>query len=645
MNNKTLTSRIIATSAMVLLTCLLAFASTSTLPVYPGSWQGWKIRILPQAASSAQPNVTFVSASGSPSGNLGSLEFRIDADGELRAELFHSAYAGIRLPNPKALRSKLVGKEISDLSYSTYIRQFGPIAKAPHLILNVDNNKDGTADDQLVFDPARQNGSFAGDAIPNQCENNSECLSLNKWQTWDALNGGWQSRAGADAETRLFTLKSYRAAHPDARIVNPPNSGGVQLVAGGGAGEWENFAGSVGEFNIGVADSNTSYRFQQAAQAALATTGLIISEFRVSGPNGPTDEFVELYNTTDDLLIVQASDSSGGWSIAKTNEPCGLTHTIVAVIPNGTTIPAQGHLLVAGAGYSLGSYPAGTTDDGTALTTATPDLPLTNIEPARSIGLFNSANEQNFNLNSRLDAVGLNQRPGDSCNLLREGTPLPRVAGTTEYSVVRRIGTNGLPQDTNNNAADFVIVSTTPGQSVGDVELPVLGAPGPENLSSAVHHNSGFDASLFDPMALSTAPPNLERSNVPVRCGAFGTITFRRRFTNNTQGLIRRLRFRVMDITTINSPPVYVNQAQVRVMNSPDERILVGADMRRVQGLRRETPPSQPAPRCGGHNTSLNPGGLLLNPLRPGRSINVAFRIGIHRHGSFRFFVVYEVLP
>ena len=40
----------------------------------------------------------------------------------------------------------------------------------------------------------------------------------------------------------------------------------------------------------------------------------------------------------------------------------------------------------------------------------------------------------------------------------------------------------------------------------------------------------------------------------PVTNGALGTLSVRRRFTNQTGAAITRLRFRVVDITTLNSP-------------------------------------------------------------------------------------------
>lgn len=82
-------------------------------------------------------------------------------------------------------------------------------------------------------------------------------------------------------------------------------------------------------------------------------SALLISEFRVRGPNGANDEFVEIYNNSDSPHVVASSDGSIGYSVAASD---GIAR---CVIPNGTVIPARGHYLCANTvGYSLAAYPA-----------------------------------------------------------------------------------------------------------------------------------------------------------------------------------------------------------------------------------------------------------------------------------------------
>jgi hypothetical protein len=81
---------------------------------------------------------------------------------------------------------------------------------------------------------------------------------------------------------------------------------------------------------------------------------LLISEFRVRGPNGANDEFVEIYNNSSSAHVVASSDGSSGYSVAASD---GVAR---CVIPNGTVLPARGHFLCANTiGYSLGFYPRG----------------------------------------------------------------------------------------------------------------------------------------------------------------------------------------------------------------------------------------------------------------------------------------------
>ncbi|MET0647057.1 MAG: hypothetical protein ABW208_10580, partial [Pyrinomonadaceae bacterium] len=139
-----------------------------------------------------------------------------------------------------------------------------------------------------------------------------------------------------------------------------------------------------------------------------ATAGqLIISEFRLVGPNGPSDEFVELYNNSGATHTVAASDSSAGYAVVASDG------TLRCTIPNGTVIPNRGHFLCANSvGYSLSGY-------ATADAAYTTDIP-----DDAGIALFNTANAANFTLANRLDAVG----PTNEANALyREGTGYPTL--------------------------------------------------------------------------------------------------------------------------------------------------------------------------------------------------------------------------
>jgi hypothetical protein len=145
---------------------------------------------------------------------------------------------------------------------------------------------------------------------------------------------------------------------------------------------------------------------------AQAGGTLIISEFRLRGPNGPNDEFIEIYNNSGADHTV-ASISGTGYGLAASD---GVTR---CVIPNGTIIPDKGHYLcVNSVGYSLASYAAGSGTTATADATYTTDIP-DNV----GLALFNnSIGGGSYVLAHRLDAVG---SASEANTLYKEGTGYP----------------------------------------------------------------------------------------------------------------------------------------------------------------------------------------------------------------------------
>jgi hypothetical protein len=369
---------------------------------------------------------------------------------------------------------------------------------------------------------------------------------------------------------------------------------------------------------------------------------LIISELRLRGPDAGNDasqqannEFIELYNNTGATITVATFDNSPGWALV------GSDAVVRAVIPNGTTIPARAHFLVVNAnGYSLSAYAAA--GAGATPPTATGDLEYTNELPdAGGVALCSSADASNITkLVYRLDAFGYTSAPA----FYREGNgvDLP-PAVNSETSFVRKLGP-GSPQDTADNATDFIFVNVAAAAS----GIGQLGAPGPENLSSPVQHNADIKATLVDPLKLSTDAPNRVRDATPDQpvCGGVcpsGTLAFRRKFKNNTGDALTRLRFRIVDITTAIAP---AGTADLRVLTSPTVTITTTSGVvLEVKGLTLEeldnAPPSQP--QGGGHNSTLSAGSITLaQPLAPGADINVQFLLGVAQGGNFRFFINVE---
>src|SRR4030095_991361 len=114
------------------------------------------------------------------------------------------------------------------------------------------------------------------------------------------------------------------------------------------------------------------------------------------------------------------------------------------------------------------------------------------------------------------------------------------------------------------------------------------------------------------------------RSLTAVTNGTLGTLSLRRRFTNLTGQSVNKLRFRVTDVTTLNSPTIYSPQAQVRVLNA----VLTGLNGTGLKATLVEVPPAQA--NGGGFNSSLVvEGSLTLSaPLLDNGTVDVEFLLG-----------------
>ncbi|QNK00431.1 lamin tail domain-containing protein [Dyella telluris] len=164
-----------------------------------------------------------------------------------------------------------------------------------------------------------------------------------------------------------------------------------------------------------------------SAQAA----DLSISQFRVRGPAGGNDEFVELFNSGTKALDLS------GYKFNASNAS-GTTGTRLT-LPSGTSIASGCFLLLtngASGGYSGNvagdvKYSTGVTDDG-------------------GLAILD-ANGQ------LIDQVGLS-----SGSAYKAGTPLASLGGTNaDKGYARSTDASGLPVNTGNNQADFVVASPT----------------------------------------------------------------------------------------------------------------------------------------------------------------------------------------
>jgi len=393
------------------------------------------------------------------------------------------------------------------------------------------------------------------------------------------------------------------------------------------------------------------------ADAQTATAGqLVISEFRLRGPAGATDEFIEIYNRSGaDHTVTAASGTGYGVAASDGTTRCS--------IPNGTVLPNGGHFLcVNSSNYSLGSYPAGNGTTATGDATYTTDIP-----DNAGIALFNNnTGGGSYILANRLDAVG---STSEANTLYKEGTGYPALTPfSIDYSFYRddcgkggsitTLGpcpSGGLPVDTDNNAANFIFVDTN-GTSAGAGQR--LGAPGPQNLSSPIERSTSFITNLIDAnIAVGNAPNRVrDLTSDPANNSTFGTLSVRRRFVNSTGGNVTRLRFRIIDLTTFPAPSGFADlrprsSVAVVVAGVTDSATCAATGAPAtppcsltVQGTTLEQPPTQP--NGTGFNGSLTAGTITLaTPLGNGASINLQFLLGIQQTGNFKIYLNIEALP
>lgn len=185
------------------------------------------------------------------------------------------------------------------------------------------------------------------------------------------------------------------------------------------------------------------------ASVGAASDSIVVSEFRVRGPGGASDEFIELFNRSS------ASADVSGWMVRRSNGSgsVGTQYTF----PPGVSIGAGCYFLLANASY-LGSvapdasYSTGITDDG-------------------GIGVVRASDGQ------VVDAVGMG-----AGSFYREGTTLAPQTTNADISRERLPGDGIGHDDTDDNATDFAAITPS---SPHNSASPCLVASGPTSPSAS----------------------------------------------------------------------------------------------------------------------------------------------------------------
>ncbi len=336
----------------------------------------------------------------------------------------------------------------------------------------------------------------------------------------------------------------------------------------------------------------------------------VISQFRLSGPSGASDEFIEVANLRSRPLVVD------GWQVV-----AGAT-----TVPLFGTIPVGGHLLIANSdGYSLNNV-------------ATADMTYTGDIPANTPFTLTNTSGVVIDSVSDLSSIAAPTSP------------------THEYAYIRRLE-SGMPAKSNSDAQDFNLVDTAVTNStvdrtgVGPLTAARLGSPNPHNLSSTIQRNDGIsNAALSIPGVAAVARYVSKGSTVDSK----GRLTIRRTITNNTGAAVSALRFRIVGITAGTSTTTGV--ADLRAISSGGVRYYDSAHtiQRAATGMTIDAPtkpgeaPLVPTSGSSGNGGGLNSGWTAPLPggaLAPGATVNVEFLFGIQAEGNFRVVVDAELLP
>jgi hypothetical protein len=176
--------------------------------------------------------------------------------------------------------------------------------------------------------------------------------------------------------------------------------------------------------------------------AYSATTHLVISEVQFAGDNGANDEFIEIYNPTNNPVDIST------WSIQRktaTESPSFTKKNFTSP----AIVPAHGYYLIAHTSYN-GTVSADMTHGSFTLTSTGATIFLVNDQI-----LLTAGNEESI-----VDKVAI----GASA-LHAEGSPFPTIPESEQS--IERVG-----DDTNNNSVDFILQTNPNPQNSGITPAP-----------------------------------------------------------------------------------------------------------------------------------------------------------------------------
>lgn len=327
------------------------------------------------------------------------------------------------------------------------------------------------------------------------------------------------------------------------------------------------------------------------AAAAPAPGDVVISETRFKGPgSAASDEYIELTNRTgipQDLTgsTICSAQGAGAGSNALATPTVTIPANSAYIYRNTSTTSS-----LQGAGQTDATFSTGISDD-------------------RAVGLFTGTGtaETVCTAANRIDSFAITFG-GAASAVYTEGTaeaPLGATTPPSQLAYVRRYA-SGKPIDTNDNAADFVLVA--PQEAMINGVQPIFGTPGLQRNPVRPQAGAGLAVTRFDTSVPVGSSPN--------RTFGGTTLRLRRKITNNTGDPISNAKLRVVDITTNGAQAM--GQVDLRLVTStsaPADTVNTALDTDAFTA----TVPTQ-----GGLNSAVK-----IGPIAAGASVNVQIQFEV----------------
>ncbi|TKV60937.1 hypothetical protein FDO65_04575 [Nakamurella flava] len=399
-----------------------------------------------------------------------------------------------------------------------------------------------------------------------------------------AITTGFVRFYGADDSGTVVVLGNAPVTNGTATITAILPNFGLWTLRTGYLDPGSTAASETGAINVNVAP----------VIGSVAFTG-----FRASGPNGSTDQYVELTNLSGvpvplGELTVYAAPGS------------------MIPLPDTTLLPGRSFLL-AGPGY-------------TPTTNSTPDLVFADGLGTGDLVLVNLYSQ------TYIDSVG-----PDGFGLMRPG-PLPDLGQPTRDYAWVRPQQNGFYRNTGDNTVDFALLSAD-GNPVSGVTA-MAGSASPQSSTSPWFHAGDLESTLLNPLASESVTPNRTITTQGGQPG--GTIVSRRVITNRTAQTMDKVQLRLIDLSQANGLPG---------LTLPN-----GATTAALRGIAPPTPTAnftingqpvtaqQLTPSGSGLN-AVYPVPLPQDGLAPGQSVAVTLTFQADTGGQFRFRYLAEGQP